>query len=67
MRQAWIDIEQKSAMEYFQEHIESNRLPGKHECLAFLKEANSKRSWTKVKDYVRNQIRKAGKKDELRP
>jgi hypothetical protein len=61
-KKAWTTPERRAAIKTFDEHIERGVLPKKNECLAFLEKnkaiIHQNRSWTNVKDYVRNFARK---------
>jgi hypothetical protein len=61
-KKAWTTPERNAALETFKKHIRRGVLPKKNECLKFLKDnrtlVNKDRSWTNVKDYVRNYAEK---------
>jgi hypothetical protein len=57
-KKTWTTPERKAALKTFQKHIQNGVLPKKNECITFLEEnrgiVQENRSWTNVKDYVRN-------------
>ncbi|XP_057291533.1 uncharacterized protein LOC130614143 isoform X3 [Hydractinia symbiolongicarpus] len=56
----WSDDEKKLLLDSFHKHIIGKSLPGKAECLSLIanNEMLQKRSWTNLKDWVRNYKRK---------
>lgn len=61
----WTTPERKLVTSAFKEHIASGELPKKHECEEFLRTnaaTMGKRSWTNVKDFVRNLEQKMNKR-----
>ena len=58
----WTTPERQATLHAFRTHIQRGVLPKKEECLTFLednkKTINPERSWTTVKDFVRNFGRK---------
>ena len=58
---AWSASEKKSALEYLSIHIRNSTLPGKHECVNYLKCTGCDRSWSQVKDFIRNTLWKTRK------
>ena len=52
----WTNQEKKVVLEAFHKHVVGKTLPGKEECKELIERNNclSDRSWTKVKDFVRN-------------
>ncbi|XP_028415615.1 uncharacterized protein LOC114538973 [Dendronephthya gigantea] len=56
-KKTWTTPERKAALKTFQKHIQNGVLPKKNECVKFLEENHGivqNRTWTNVKDYVRN-------------
>ena len=57
----WSKDEKRIVHEYFSKHIDNDILPKKDECLSFMdsyKEIVKDRTWTTIKDYVRNYLTK---------
>ena len=64
-QQRWTTPERKLVMQRFGDHIEKGELPKKKECEEFIKnnvQVMGKRSWTNVKDFVRNVEQKMSKR-----
>ena len=63
--QRWTTPERKLVMKSFDGHIAKGELPKKKECEEFIKnnpEIMGKRTWTNVKDFVRNVEQKMSKR-----
>ena len=59
-KKAWTEGEKFAVEKHFSQHIVMQKLPGKREieqCMA-RERALKDRSWTNVKDYIRNKIMK---------
>ena len=57
----WTAAEKKAVMQFFTDQIRKHVVPGKSDCVRCINSypVLGKRSWTNVKDYVRNQIVRA--------
>lgn len=61
----WTTPERNLVMSAFNQHIKKGELPKKHECEEFLTTnatAMGNRSWTNVKDFVRNVEQRMSKR-----
>ena len=64
-KQSWTTAERRAVLDHFSENVKKNELPRKEECLNFLEQHKTvvrNRTWSQVKDYIRNYIVKMGKK-----
>ncbi len=57
----WTAGEKKVVMQWFTDHVRKMDVPGKADCVRCINgnPVLGKRSWTNVKDFVRNQIVRA--------
>lgn len=59
-KQPWTTGEKEVVLKFFKEQIKQKVLPGKQvimKCIIENKDVLGHRSWTKIKDFVRNYIR----------
>jgi len=55
VRKKWTESEKESVRNYFASDILNHTLPSKKKIQAFLNEAKLDRTWTNIKDHIRNQ------------
>lgn len=59
----WRNSEMDSIKTHFSDVIEQKKIPGKHECICFIRKTGSNREWTSIKQCVRNYIKKLNKNE----
>ena len=53
----WTDEEKQQVVITFSEELAQGKIPSKAKCQEFIKETNSSRKWTNIKDFIRNNMK----------